>query len=475
MAFKKKLHLYHPARSPVEVEARHTKQRLRLEKADPHSIERGVRQLLANKISGTMAGIWLLIPEYLRLGVWDLLRSWSGAADGQVQSRLALQLVNESALCISGMRHSRTLGHKGFELANGLPFLATDTAIHCLLDNRSVAEAQRLQVALGKIRQTYGHFRGRLLAIDPHRITSYSKRHMVHRKTHRSDSKSTKMAQSFFCLDADTQQPVCFTAGTSSRTITQATQQLLSLSADILKIQDGGQPLVMADTEHYTAELFDWVSSHSPFDMLVPMPYNSAVKRTIGKVSGDAFQRHWAGFATTRCSYQFQGSNSSPYYQFIQRKGERESEYDYKAFLCTAARDEVQDLSLNYPKRWNIEEFFNNEQALGWNRCGTMNLNIQYGRMSMALLAQAACFMMRQHIGEPVANWDAQHLAKSFFWGMEGDIRVKHDTIVVTYYNAPNPELMKSLYENLPDKLASQGIQPTIPWLYDFKLDFQFK
>ncbi|MCP4717204.1 MAG: hypothetical protein GY868_18940, partial [Deltaproteobacteria bacterium] len=317
MAFKKKLHLYHPARTPVEVEARHTKQRLRREKADPQSLERGVRQLLANKTGGTMAGIWLLIPEYLRLGVWDLLRSWSGASEGEVQSRLALQLVNESALCVSGMRHSRTLGHKGFELANGLPFLATDTAIHCLLDNRSVAEAQRLQVALGKIRQTYGHFRGRLLAIDPHRITSYSKRHMVLRKTHRTDSRATKLAQSFFCLDADTQQPVCFITGTSSRTITQATQQLLSLSADILKIQDDGKPLIMADTEHYTAELFDWVSAHSPFDMLVPMPYSSAVKRAIGQLCGDSFQRHWAGYATARGSYRFRGNNGGPYHQII--------------------------------------------------------------------------------------------------------------------------------------------------------------
>ncbi|GAF86945.1 unnamed protein product, partial [marine sediment metagenome] len=60
------------------------------------------------------------------------------------------------------------------------------------------------------------------------------------------------------------------------------------------------------------------------------------------------------------------------------------------AFLCTGDRNEVEDLSVNYPERWHIEEFFNNDQALGWNRAGTMNLNIQYGKMTMALLAQAA-------------------------------------------------------------------------------------
>jgi hypothetical protein len=33
----------------------------------------------------------------------------------------------------------------------------------------------QLQVALGKIRRASGHFEGKLLAIDPHRVRSYSK------------------------------------------------------------------------------------------------------------------------------------------------------------------------------------------------------------------------------------------------------------------------------------------------------------
>lgn len=472
MAFKKKLHICHPKAAPVKIETHRTKQKIRLEPCDPQSIERGVRQLLANKISGNMVGIWLMIPEYLRLGTWDLLQSWSGVAGEKVEPRLALQLVNERALCVRGIRQSRTMSQKGFELANGLPFIATDSAIHTLLDAHSVAEAQRLQIALGKIRETFGHFGGRILAIDPHRIKSFSKRQMVRRQKDR-DSRPSKMAQTFFCLDADTEQPLCFTTGSSARTVTQATPELLTISADIVK-PNGEKPLVMADNEHYTVELFDWISSQSPFDMLVPMPYNSSVQKAIRKVPLEAFKRHWAGYATTKCLYQIRGSCRA-YHQFIQRKGEREEDYDFKAFLCTSNRDEMEDLSVNYPDRWHIEEFFNNYQALGWNRAGTMNLNIQYGKMTMALLAQAACFMLRQRIGVPVAGWDAEHMARDFFKGLEGDIRVKHDTITVTYYNAPNPELMKSNYENLPDKLISEGIRPTIPWLYDFKLDFQFK
>jgi hypothetical protein len=43
------------------------------------------------------------------------------------------------------------------------------------------------------------------------------------------------MAQIFFCLDADTKQPVCFTTGTSARTVTQATPELLKLTNEIGK------------------------------------------------------------------------------------------------------------------------------------------------------------------------------------------------------------------------------------------------
>ena len=38
----------------------------------------GVRQFLADKVMGNLAGIWLLVPELLRLGAWDLVCGWTG-------------------------------------------------------------------------------------------------------------------------------------------------------------------------------------------------------------------------------------------------------------------------------------------------------------------------------------------------------------------------------------------------------------
>ena len=177
MVFKKKLHRYRPGPEPtIEVQTNRT--RTKPIACDPRSIEHGVRQLLADKVTGNLAGIWLLVPELLRLGAWDLVRGWTKQKPEQVNPRLALQLIHEAALCRTGLRHRRTLNQRIFELANGLPFLATDGAVHDLLGARTVADSLCLQVALGKLRRASGDFRGRVLAVDPHRVPSFSKRHM---------------------------------------------------------------------------------------------------------------------------------------------------------------------------------------------------------------------------------------------------------------------------------------------------------
>lgn len=433
-----------------------------------------------------MVGLWLLIPEHLRLGTWDLLLGWANAnankgkgSQEMLETRLAMQLINEASLCVRGIRQKRTLSQKGFELANGLPFVASDKAIHDMLNEHTVFQTQLLQIALGKIRQTFGHFKGELLAIDPHRIKTFSKRQMPRRKKD-SGSKARKLAQTFFCLDADTKQPICFTTATAARNVTSATPELLELTAKILDITDEDEKkdktiLILADNEHYTTNLMDWICSDSPFDMIVPMKNDKLIKKQVKTISPRAFTVHWAGYATTKIRYKMKGSRCGPYYQFIQRNGEIADDYDYTSFLCTDNRDEMKDMALNFPQRWHIEEFFKNDQALGWNRFGTMNLNIQFGKMTMSLFAQAAIHMMRQRIGKTMKQWDAQHLAGAFFRGLEGDIRVNNDTIIVTFYNAPNVEVLKANYEQLPEKLEEEGINSSIPWLYDYKIDFRFK
>ena len=52
---------------------------------------------------------------------------------------------------------------------------------------------------------------------------------------------------------------------------------------------------------------------------------------------------------------------------------------------------------------------------------------------------------------------------------------VDGQTIQVTYYNAPEAERLRRHYEDLPAKLKAEQIDPRIPWLYGFRLDFRFR
>jgi hypothetical protein len=76
--------------------------------------------MLADKVTGDLAGVWLLVAEHLRLGTWDLLCGWTKQATARAEPRLALQLVHEAAVYTTCIRAERTLHSRGgFELVNG--------------------------------------------------------------------------------------------------------------------------------------------------------------------------------------------------------------------------------------------------------------------------------------------------------------------------------------------------------------------
>jgi hypothetical protein len=451
---QKKLYRLNPQNRPPPLPTQRAGKRIRLEPADARSVEREVRQLLADKVSGNLLGLWLLVPEHLRLGTWDLLRTWSGEpADAGLAPRLALHLVHEAALCRPTLRTDRSLRHRGFELANGLPWLPTDGALHDLLEAHTVQQAQQLQIGLGKLRRASGHFPGQVLALDPHRLVSYSKRDMIQRRPSATEP-ATKQAQTFFLLDVKTRQPLCLTNASSARDLSSATRELLGLAQQILPRPAGPRPLIVADVEHFTVELLDYVRQHAPFDLLVPLRHTAALQKHYRALPQQAFVRHWAGFAIATETFRPQRTSlAQPCYRYIQRTGERPQDYHFKGFACTQARSEVPALTTDFPDRWHIEEFFRFDQHLGWKRAGTLNLHIRLGQMTLALLAQAVIHQLRQRLGAPFHQWDAVHLARDLFSGLEGDVRVQQDTVLVTYYNAPKAEHWKEHFENLPQRV----------------------
>ncbi len=409
--------------------------------------------------------MWFLVAEHLRLGSWDLIKAYAGGDDTSLAPRIAMQMVNEASLCKNRVRRKNYITNQGFELLSGSGFLATDEQVHHFLGQQTVVQAQSLQNALSLIRLNKGHYKGGIVAIDPHRIIS-STRRVMPKKKKQPEKPAEKMLQTFFALNTRTGQPIGCGIGSPGVNTTKATLDLLDMVGHVSK-----NALILADKEHFTENLVHKIEQDYQFEYLAPVISNARVKKIERSL---VFQKQWAGYAIAETTFNF-AKHKTKYRLIVQREGEVGTDYKYKSFLALSNKPAIALLSELYRERWAIEDFFNFEGAMGFDRASTFNLNIRYGKMSLALLAQAASYQFRKQLPKPYHRWDAKHMADAVFGNIDGDIRVKDDTIVVTCYNTPNQLNLKQNYENLPDRLLSENIDPRIPWLYNFKLDFKFK
>ncbi len=469
-AFKKKLYKLSPDKviDQLTYKAQETKRKQSCIKVTSGSNERNVRNQLAQKLSGSHMGLWLLIPEYLKLGCWDLLQGVFGNNKDPLSSRMALQLVNESALCVNRIRSRGSLCNQGFSLANGLSFLASDESIHHILDHHSMQEYEQMQETLLRLRKINGHYQdGKIImALDPHRIPSSTKRRMPKKKKRPQDP-SKKMLQTFFCNDVVSGQPLGFTTASTGKTCSKATLDLIHL-IERAGITEG---LILADKEHFTQAICGYFHQHPTLDILIPAPNIQSVTTHFNQLK---YQPMWAGYAIGETVFSYKGSDLK-YRLIVQREGELIGQYCHKAFITTSNEKAERLITQIYDQRWSIEEFFNFEGAMGWNRASTFNLNIGYGKQSLALLAQAATYQLKSKLPKPYKQWSAATLADKVLTNMEGDIRVKDDKIIITYYKDHEPLGLKNLYTNIDQQLENQGISPKIPWLFNYKLQFKFK
>jgi hypothetical protein len=285
-------------------------------------------------------------------------------------------------------------------------------------------------------------------------------------KKKQPEEPSRKVLQTFFALDTQTGQPIGCGIGSPGVNTTKATIELLNMVKTVNK-----NALILADKEHFTENLVRDIDQNSDFELLIPAISTERIRKIERSLT---YQRQWAGYATAEMMFNFE-KRKEKYRLICQREGETTKDYVYKSFLTLSNKPIIELLCDCYQERWSIEEFFNFDGAMGFDRASTFNLNVRYGKMSLALLAQAATYELRKKLPKPYNRWNSIHLAQALFTKIDGDIRVEDDTIIITCYNAPDELNLQNNYQNLPARLKSEGINPQIPWLYNFKLDFRFK
>jgi hypothetical protein len=138
-------------------------------------------------------------------------------------------------------------------------------------------------------------------------------------RSEKGGSRPVKMAQTFWVLDADTHQPVCFTTATAARSVVEATPELMDLTESILS-PTARETLIFADAEHFSGELIDDIQRRTGFDFLVRIPNRPAHRKRYrqipaGQISAEQFTPRWAGFAVAKLPYRLYRRGKT-YYQF---------------------------------------------------------------------------------------------------------------------------------------------------------------
>ena len=238
-------------------------------------------------------------------------------------------------------------------------------------------------------------------------------------------------------------------------------------------IEQGGyrKALFVADKEHFTRQVVDYFDQHPTFDILMPAPQIKKITHIVDQLE---YRPLWPGYALGCTAFHFKDSCRA-LKLIVQRQGEQADKYNYTTFLTTSNKKPLELLTQIFPKRWTIEEFFNFNGDMGWNRASTFNLNIKYGKQTLALIAQAATHQLKNKLPSDYKTWTAAHTAQQVLTNMEGDIRVKDDTIIVTCYRDHEKLNLRKNFEHLPQILEAEGVNPKIPWLFDYKRDFRFK
>jgi hypothetical protein len=187
---------------------------------------------------------------------------------------------------------------------------------------------------------------------------------------------------------------------------------------------------ILADKEHFTEYLIRNIDQGSGFEFLVAAISTERIQKIERSQN---YQPKWAGYAIAETMFNFSG-HKEKYRLIWQREGETTKDYLYKSFLTLSGKPATELLSEMYLERWSIENFFNFDGAMRFDRASTFNLNIRYGKMSLALLAQAVTYELRKKIAKSIQPLEFNSSGRCGIykngWGYRGERRYHYCNVL---------------------------------------------
>ena len=192
------------------------------------------------------------------------------------------------------------------------------------------------------------------------------------------------------------------------------------------------------------------------------MPDQPSRRKKLQELPAETFRPRWAGYATAKWTYTPRNSQAGPFYQYVQRQGERPEEHHFKAFLSTRDGDEVEDADRGFSQALARGGVLQRASGIGLGPGRDMQSQHPLRADDDGLVAQAAIDRLRQatwaHLQRAGTRSTCPRLISP---GLEGDVRVHDNTIMVTYYNAPDADNYLRTLRELAGQAPSREYRPT--------------
>lgn len=432
-----------------------------------HSIQSDLQQLLRKGFTTSCAGGFFFLPYLQALEIHSLLEKFClPKKEGIPPERIALQLIFEALFGYTrGIRTLDPISQADFGALSGLPFLCSPSTEYRFLTGIPMEDSEQFQIALGTHLLELGQIEARIVNMDAHSISLYSRKEM--KASYISQEKLYgKAIRAFYTQDQESGKPLFVQACYSGTTAGQATPALVGATQAIL----GRTFLSVTDKEWYVAQLLEYLDKIYKLEVLLPVKHTAKRLQEMESIDFQTLKAKTGATPLATLLIALDGFTGR-LRLFVKRNpdGTLFGLITNKRYLRPISAMEI------YSRRWRIENWFHENSFLGLNCLPSLELHAIQAALTLRLVAYHLMDNFRMNLGSQFAKMTPELIHRHFIQGVQGKVQLKNEQIHIDIYGFRHQAVARNTFTNLEKKLIAKGIDPRVPWLNGYKLHFEFK
>lgn len=431
------------------------------------SIQTNLEALLKKGFTTTHAGGFFFIPYLMELDLYNALGQLSAPkTTGIPNERVALQLIFEPLFGYKkGIRTVDPVSQTDFGVLSGLPFICSPATEYRFLAESTTERSESFQKHQAKRLLNLNYITGNILNMDGHSIKLFSRKGMKNSYLSK-DQAYGKAIRTFYTQDQATNKPLFAKAAYSGTTVAQVTPQLVEANKEIL----GKSFLCVCDKEWFIGKLLDQLDQIHGVQVLLPLKRTAKRLQEMEAIPFEKFKYRYENQPIAKLVTDIDGFTGKMNL-FVKRNDDD----TFFALITNKKYLQPPESMEIFRKRWNIENFFNENTFLGLDRLPSLELNAIQTALTLKMVSYHIVDNFRINLPDHFSKMKPESIYENFIQNVQGKVQIKKDKLQVDIYGFKHQAVVAPLFRNLEQKLINKEVDPRIPWLNNYALNFSFK